>query len=160
MAILAPWHVPREPKVDNMKRTARSLALAIAVTCAPFAHADAYDCFPMCPQAPAAAAKPLALCDVPAVREAAQLNARLNDDLKPVKQLYDMATNPTGFAVRMVDEHVVHIPKAVGYALDPKGAVKAELIKRAREELKKQAGLKDECRAPAAEAIDETQDNS
>jgi hypothetical protein len=48
----------------------------------------------------------------------------------------------------MVDQHVVHIPKVVGYAMDPRGAVKAEVMKRAREMAKKQVGLQDDCRAP------------
>jgi hypothetical protein len=140
-----------------MKSTSRTIALALTLAmAAPFAHADAYDCFPTCPPAPAAAgAKPASLCDIAVVREAAHANTRLNDDLKPVKEVYEMATNPTGYAIRMVDQHVVHIPKVVGYALDPRGAVKAELMKRAREELKKQVGLKDECRE-AVPAVEET----
>jgi len=138
-----------------MKSTSRTIALALTLAmAAPFAHADAYDCFPTCPPAPATPeAKPASLCGIPVVREAARANTRLNDELKPVKEVYEMATNPTGYAIKMVDQHVVHIPKVVGYALDPRGAVKAELTKRAREEFKKQVGLKDECReaAPAVE---------
>jgi len=138
-----------------MKSTSRTIALALTLAMAsPFARADAYACFPTCPPAPAMPeAKPASLCEIPAVREAARANTRLNDELKPVKEVYEMATNPTGYAIRMVDQHVVHIPKVVGYALDPRGAVKAELMKRARAEFKKQVGLGDECReaAPAAE---------
>jgi len=137
-----------------MNSTSRTIALALTLAmAAPFAHADAYDCFPTCPPAPPAEAKPASLCDISVVREAARANTRLNDELKPVKEVYEIATNPTGYAIRMVDQHVVHIPKVVGYALDPRGAAKAELMKRARAELKKQVGLKDECReaAPAAE---------
>ena len=130
-----------------MNRTPRMLALAMAfATTATFAHADAYDCFPMCPPAPQEEMKAVSLCTIPAVRDVARANAKLNDELKPVKDVYEIATNPTGFAIRMVDQHVVHIPKLVGYALDPKGAVKAEVMKRAREALKKQVGLQDECR--------------
>ena len=140
-----------------MKRTSRTIALALTVAmAAPFAHADAYDCFPTCPPAPAAAeSKPASLCDISVVREAARANTRLDEELKPVKEVYEMATNPTGYAVRMVDQHVVHIPKLVGYALDPKGAVKSELTKRARAEFKKQVGLANECReaAPAKEQV-------
>ncbi|HET7400429.1 MAG TPA: hypothetical protein VFJ62_01575 [Usitatibacter sp.] len=138
-----------------MKITRRTIALALTVSmAAPFAHADAYDCFPTCPPAPAAVeAKPASLCDNSVVREAVRANARLDEQLEPVKEVYEMATNPTGYAIRMVDQHVVHIPKVVGYALDPRGAVKAELTKRARAEFKKRVGLANECReaAPAVE---------
>jgi len=138
-----------------MKSTSCTIAVALTLAmAAPFAHADAYDCFPTCPPAPAPAeAKPASLCDISVVREAARANTRLNDELKPVKEVYEMATNPTGYAIKMVDQHVVHIPKVVGYALDPRGAAKTELMKRARAEFKKQVGMNDECReaAPAAE---------
>lgn len=139
-------------KDEKMKRTALFASVLIAAT--PLAHADAYDCFPMCPEMPGAETKKVSLCDVSVVREAAQANARLNADLKPVKDVYEIATNPTGFAIRMVDQHVVHIPKVVGYALDPKGAVKAEVLKRAREAVKKEVGLADDCRVPASPAED------
>lgn len=138
-----------------MKSTSRTIALALTLAmAAPFAHADAYDCFPTCPPALSASeAKAASLCDISVVREAARANTRLEEQLKPVKEVYEIATNPTGYAVRMVDQHVVHIPKVVGYALDPKGAVKSELTKRARAEFKKQVGLANECReaAPAGE---------
>jgi len=148
--------VPRKTNPEKkMKSTSRTIALALTLAmAAPFAHADAYDCFPTCPPAPAAAeVKAASLCDISVVREAARANTRLNDELKPVKEVYEIATNPTGYAIRMVDQHVVHIPKVVGYALDPRGAAKAELMKRARAEFKRQVGLKDECReaAPAVE---------
>ena len=133
-----------------MNRTLKLTAALAVLAIAPFAHADAYDCFPGCPEI-AVDARPDAvvdLCKVEAVREA----MRINDQLKPAKELYDIAVNPTGFAVKMVDRHVVHIPKWVGIAMDPKGAVKAEVMKRARAELKKQVGLQSECRAGGIDA--------
>ena len=119
-------------------------SLAILCTCT-LARADAYDCFPLCPQPRAEDAPVANLCEVGAVREV----ARINDRLKPVKELYGIAVNPTGFAVKMVDEHVAHIPKWVGYAMDPKGAVKAMVIDRVRDAAKQQFGLENECRAAA-----------
>lgn len=135
-----------------MKRTAWLAPLLLAA--AGVAHADAYDCFPMCPVVAPAEAKPVSLCDLSLVRGAAQANAKLDEDLKPLKEIYELATNPTGYAIKMVDQHVVHIPKVVGYAMDPRGAVKAELMKRAREAVKRQVGLQDDCRAPAGDTTD------
>jgi hypothetical protein len=153
--MMGPWHVPRAKKKENdMKRTL-TLASSILLLAAPLAHAenDAYDCFPGCPYAVPVipAQKTIDLCEIGAVRDA----ARINDQLKPVKEIYDIAVNPTGFAVKMVDEHVVHIPKWVGYAMDPKGAAKSYVINYVRTQAKKQVGLQDECRA-APPAIDES----
>ena len=117
-------------------------SLAILCTCT-LARADAYDCFPLCAP-PVEEAPPVAnLCEVGAVREV----AHINDRLKPVKELYGIAVNPTGFAVKMVDQHVVHIPKWVGYAMDPKGAARSMVLDRVRDAAKRQFGLENECRA-------------
>lgn len=134
-----------------MKRT-----LAIAATVAVLgpalarAESEAYDCFPGCGAVPAAQAR-LDLCQYAPVREA----ARLNDRLKPAKEIYDIATNPTGFAVRMVDEHVVHIPKWVGIALDPRGAARGYVVGYVRDAAKREVGLQRDCKAPD-EAVDES----
>lgn len=126
-----------------MKRNAALAgSLALLCTCT-LARADAYDCFPLCPPPAEEPARVANLCEVGAVREA----ARINDRLKPVKELYGIAVNPTGFAVKMVDQHVVHIPKWVGYAMDPKGAAKAMVLERVRDAAKQQLGLENECRA-------------
>jgi len=127
-----------------MKRTL-ALAASFAILASPLVHAesDAYDCFPGCaPEVPAAT---LDLCEVGAVREA----ARINESLRPAKEIYDIAVNPTGFAIRMVDEHVVHIPKWVGIAMDPKGAAKGYVIHYVRDAAKRQVGLQDECKPHA-----------
>jgi hypothetical protein len=148
---MGPWHVPREhPEENDMKRTL-ALAASTVLVVAPLAHAenDTYDCFPGCPYAvPVQVTAPtkIDLCEIGAVREA----ARINERLKPAKELYDIALNPTGFAVTMVDQHVVHIPQWVGIAMDPKGAARSYVINYVRAEAKKQVGLQDECRAAHA----------
>ena len=136
-----------------MKRTL-AIAASLAVLGCTLAHAESetYDCFPGCNAEPAPEAK-LDLCEYGAVREA----ARLNERLKPAKELYDIVVNPTGFAVRMVDQHVVHIPKWVGIALDPRGAAKGYVIGYVRDAAKRQVGLQRDCKAPAVEeTIDES----
>jgi hypothetical protein len=135
-----------------MKRTL-TLAASIAILGATAnAHADAYDCFPGCAPVPAAVERPVDLCRIAVVREA----ERVNDKLKPVREVYDIATNPTGYAVKLVDRHVVHIPKWVGIAMDPKGAARGYLINYVRAEAKKQVGLGNDCHAAAEEVIDES----
>lgn len=88
------------------------------------------------------------LCRHGAVREA----IRLEQDLRPVKEVYDIATNPTGFVIRKVSEEAgIRIPRFVGYALDPEGSLRAAVMKRAREAVKKQAGLQNDCAQPPAQ---------
>ena len=129
-----------------MKRTL-AVAASLAILASPLVHAEseAYDCFPGCAPVPAPATK-IDLCQVGAVREA----ARINEKLRPAKELYDIALNPTGFAIRMVDEHVVHIPKWVGIALDPKGAAKGYVINYVRDAAKREVGLQRDCKAEGA----------
>lgn len=129
-----------------MKR-ATTLLFPVLVLCAVPADADSYDAFPLQAPAEAQVAAPVAnLCEHKAVREV----ARIDRDLKPVKQLYDIATNPTGFAIKQVTEHGVHIPPWVGYAMDPKGALRAKAIEVVRTEMKKRVGLQDGCAAELA----------
>ena len=131
-----------------MKRTAAVLLPSLALLfAAPASHADTYDCFPTCTKTSAPPADRIVnLCEHKAVREI----ARIDRDLKPVKDVYEIATNPTGFALKMVSEHVVPIPRWVGYAMDPQGAARAAVMKRARKELKKQVGLQQDCAAELA----------
>ena len=128
----------------------RMLAMALGATglaAATLAHADAYDCFPECTPAADEAPRPaLHLCDYAAVREA----ARVNESLRPVKEAYEIVVNPTGYAIHLVDAHVVHIPKWVGFAMDPKGAIRAKAIAYVRDQAKANVGLADECRDAAA----------
>jgi len=105
--------------------------------------------------AAAAPAGAIDLCAHKAVREV----ARIDNDLKPVKQIYGIVTNPTGFALKQVNDHMVHIPAWVGYAIDPRGAVRAKVMDMARTELKRQVGLRDGCAGrPGGEAMDEVPD--
>ena len=124
-----------------MKKVAAALPLPMALAASP-AFADAYDCFPVCP-AESGPAATLDLCENRAVREVAKAERKL----APVKEIYGIATNPTGYAIRLVDRHVVHIPEWVGYAIDPKGAIKAKAMERVRHGLKKQVGLERHCEA-------------
>ncbi len=108
-----------------MKRLLALLAPVTILCAAPAARADGN----------------LNLCSHQAVREV----ARLNNELKPAKELYGIATNPTGFALKQVNDHVVHIPRWVNYAIDPQGAIRTKVMDRARDELKARVGLKNEC---------------
>jgi hypothetical protein len=125
-----------------MKRTQKTLAAAMFLAAAlPVAAQESFE-----PAAEAQPAKPLNLCDYGAVREV----AKVDRELKPVKDVVGIVTNPEGFVLHEVDQYVVHIPAWVGYALNPKGAVRAKLIDMARTEVKKSVGLESECRtAPA-----------
>lgn len=130
-----------------MKRTTTLAASMLMLTTA-FAHAEneAYDCFPGCAPAAAQATESPDLCQYGAVREA----ERINEKVKPAREIYDIAVNPTGFAVKMVDQHVVHIPKWVGIAMDPRGAARGYVIERVRDAAKKQVGLAHDCKTPAS----------
>ena len=122
-----------------LRRAVPALLLAVATS----ASADAVDCFPIaCAAAPSPEAK-ANLCEHQAVREVARIDAKL----QPVKDAYEIATNPTGYALKLVDRHVFHIPKWVGFAMDPQGYVRGEAMKYARRELKKQVGLQSQCAA-------------
>jgi len=135
-----------------MKRLALVLApLAFASTAG---LASEIDCFPMC--APEATPpRAFNACEVKVVQEGAKLDAKL----KPVKDVYEIATDPTGYAMRTVTEAAgIHVPKVVGYALNPKGSLKAEVMKRLREEAKKQVGLQDGCAAEIAAAAATTEE--
>jgi hypothetical protein len=120
---------------------------ALAAQSSP-AFAEIEDCFPLCAR-PAPVAPPQSgegLCQFAAVREA----ARIDHDLKPVKRIVGIVTNPTGFAIKQVNDHVVHIPPWVGYAMDPRGAIRAKVVDLARDRVKRAAGLQNDCVLPAA----------
>jgi hypothetical protein len=129
-----------------MRNATRILASLLAVATLP-AAASEIDCFPACttietaPRAPA-----IDLCRSAVVQEGMKLEARV----RPAKQLYEIASDPTGYAIKTVtDAAGIKVPKVVGYALNPKGSLKAEVMKRVRAEAKKQAGLEHDC-APTA----------
>ena len=125
-----------------MKSPQAALAAVLALAFARGARADAIDCFPLCPPpAEAAPARALNVCEHAAVREV----ARVDRSLAPVKRIYEIATNPTGFVLAQVSEHVVHIPPWVGIAMDPKGYVRGKVIERVRLEAKKAIGAGRDC---------------
>jgi len=136
------------------------LALLVStalITAGAPAWADAYDCFPVCAALGSEARESkLNLCDNALVREGARLDA----ELAPVKEVYGIVTNPTGFVLKQVSEHVVPLPKWLPYAIDPKGAVQAAVLKKARKEARKQLGLQDDCRVEisTADAADVRED--
>ncbi|APV49259.1 hypothetical protein BWI17_05925 [Betaproteobacteria bacterium GR16-43] len=140
-----------------MKRT---LLATLLIAAAPIAFAQESSCLPGsgdCAEpalaAPAPALPAMNLCDHQGVREA----VRIEQDLRPVKRLYDIAMNPTGFVIEKVSEEAgVKIPKWVGYAMDPRGAVRNEVMKRVRAEVKKNVGLANDC--AVAPAIDDESD--
>lgn len=109
-----------------MKRITALLAPAMLLCALPAARADA---------------AAMNLCQHKAVREV----AKLNNEMKPVREVYGIVTNPTGFALKQVNDHVVHIPAWVNYAIDPQGAIRAKVMDLARAELKRQVGLAHDC---------------
>lgn len=128
-----------------MKRPTLRIASLLVACAVGTAAADTVDCFPVACAGDAAETR-INLCEVKAVREAARLDAKL----KPAKDLYEAAVNPTGYAMKLVDRHVVAIPEWVGFAMDPPGYVRAAAMKKVRHELKKQVGLQRECAAEIA----------
>jgi hypothetical protein len=83
----------------------------------------------------------LELCQHRVVREALGVERKL----KPAKEIVDAVQNPAGFALKLVDKHVIHIPAWVGYAMNPQGAIRAKVIDRVRQEVKKSAGIDKGC---------------
>ena len=89
------------------------------------------------------AAERVNLCEHKAVREV----ARIEKELRPAKEIVGYVTNPTGFALKMVNDHVVHIPKWVGIAMDPRGYVRGKAVEYVRKEIKKSVGVDKDCAA-------------
>jgi hypothetical protein len=125
-----------------MKRTLAILVPSMLFA-AQAARADQYDSFPLSAVEPVQAVEATKpnLCEHRAVRDI----ARIDRDLAPVKQVFEIATNPTGFALKQVNAHIVHIPAWVGIAMDPKGYVRNKVIGRIREEAKAAVGLRKDC---------------
>ena len=120
-------------------------AVLAALSSPVFAHYE--DCFPQCarpdPVTPPQSGE--GLCRYGAVRDV----ARIEHDLKPVKRIVAIITNPTGFAIQQVNDHAVHIPPWVGYAMNPRGAIRAKAMDLARDQAKKAVGLENNCVVPA-----------
>ena len=131
-----------------MKRPLALLASAALLATTSPAWAEAYDCFPQCPEPVVSSGESGTLCDYALVSEGARLDA----ELAPAKEVYGIVTNPAGFVLKQVSEHVVPLPKWLPYAIDPRGAVKAAVLKKARKEARKHLGMQDDCRAEIAAA--------
>ncbi len=119
------------------------LGSALLFAMVPIAHADGVaDCFPMCPEpALAEPGKSPDPCAHAIVRDV----ARADRELAPIKKVLGAVTNPVGFALEQVDHHVVHIPPWVGYAVNPRGAIRTLVMDRVRREAKKAVGLENGC---------------
>lgn len=90
----------------------------------------------------------LDLCRHGAVRQA----IKLEQDLRPVKEVYEIVSNPTGFLIKTVTQEAgIKIPRFVGYAMDPEGSLRAAVMKRVREQVKKQGGLQNDCAVTEAQ---------
>ena len=89
------------------------------------------------------AAERVNLCEHKAVREVAKIDRQL----RPAKEFVGYVMNPTGFALKMVNDHVVHIPKWVGIAMDPKGYVRGKAADYVRKQAKKAVGVDKDCEA-------------
>lgn len=124
-----------------MKRILAAIACTTLLA-ATAARADAYDYVPEAPAGEAAA--PINLCEHAAVREV----ARIDRELAPLKEIYGIATNPTGYAIKVVSAQAgIKVPRWIGYAMDPQGAVRAKVMKEVRKELKRNVGLAHDCAA-------------
>ena len=153
-----------------------SLTAAAMMTLSIAAHADDNDCFPMCAAKPADAtvvkteaakvektegaeklepmvvtAAPLPACGNKLVNQA----EALNDRVEPVKELIGYIHSPQSLAMKVVNDHIVTIPRWVGYALDPVGAIKNKAIDEVKDHAKSALGFKGgngvDCNATPAE---------
>jgi hypothetical protein len=128
-----------------MNKLSRTLIAAALLSAGPaLAQFDDAFCLGNCELRAAtqeAAPATLELCQHRAVREALTVERKL----KPVKEIVDVVQNPTGFLLKQVDKHVMHIPAWVGYAMNPQGAIRAKVMDRVRQEVKKSAGLDKGC---------------
>ena len=122
-----------------MKRSLTILSASILLATGA-ARADA---MPDLATGEAPAAERVNLCEHKAVREV----AKIEKQLRPAKEIVGYVTNPTGFALKMVNDHVVHIPKWVGIAMDPKGYVRGKAVEYVRKEAKKAVGVDKDCAA-------------
>jgi hypothetical protein len=153
----------------NMKRTTIIAALAIALTTPAISLAQStseeFDCFPACvaqapAPTPAATATPsaenaCANAATPSTTQQLVTQAeKLNEQIKPVKEIVGYVRAPQGLAIKLVNDHVVKIPAWVGYAVDPVGSIKNKAMKEVRSRAKDAIGLNrkaDSCPAQAGE---------
>jgi hypothetical protein len=104
------------------------------------AESEGGDCFPQCP--PVAATTEVAgpminACEFALVRQA----ETLNDQIKPIKEIVGYVRSPQGLAIKLVNDHVVKIPKWVGYAVDPVGSLKQRAMQEVRDHAREALGM-------------------
>jgi hypothetical protein len=135
-----------------MNKLSRTLITAALLSSgAAFAqHSDAF-CLGNCVLQEAPAAAPLDLCQHRVVREGLVIERKL----KPLRDVVGIVQNPTGFVLKQVDAHIVHIPAWVGYAMDPVGSLRAKAMDRVRKEFRKSAGLEKGCQPREGDTIDD-----
>lgn len=134
----------------NHKLIAASITTLMISTLSLSAHAGAEseggDCFPLCPVSAEEAAPTFKACDIKLVRDV----EALNDQIKPIKEIVDYVRSPQGLAIKLVNDHVVKIPKWVGYAVDPVGSIKQRAIKEVKGHAREALGMNKDngCVAP------------
>jgi hypothetical protein len=124
------------------------------------AQATENDCFPACAAVPSTAPdaekvepktdtaptatadeSPTACAKQSKAQELAQSAEKLNDQIKPVKEIIGYVRSPQGLAMKLVNDHVVKIPAWVGYAVDPVGSLKNKAMDEVRTRAKSAIGL-------------------
>ena len=128
------------------------LARLLIVTCIGLpvtAMASEMDCFPLCDESANAQAKAptdvqtnLDGINVSLTREAAVATASpascesslmksaedMNEKVKPIREIIGYVRSPQSLAIKLVNDHIVKIPAWIGYAMDPLGAIKRQVI--------------------------------
>ena len=125
-----------------LKAAAADVAVAAAVSTAEATvQLEAVDIKPAAVVAPA----PLSVSAGACVNEArdgvvAQAEA-LNERIKPIKEIVGYVRSPQGFAIKMVNDHVMKIPAWVGYAIDPLGSLKNKAMDQVKTSARVAMGL-------------------
>jgi hypothetical protein len=136
-----------------MKRTNPVLAIAIVATLvfsSPFAAAADPECSPQCelldsdsasfetitPQdghvdSVEPAGNPA--CTGGAIAAAVEKAEKINDRIKPIRQIVNYVRTPQGLVIKLVNDHILKIPPWIGFAMDPVGTLKHRAIDEAKD---------------------------
>lgn len=133
----------------NRKLIAATALMLSTASFAAYAGAESEggDCFPQCPALAAEdAATQFKVCDIKLVRDV----EALNDQVRPIKEIVGYVRSPQGLAIKLVNDHVVKIPKWVGYAVDPVGSIKQRAIREVKDHAREALGMNKDsgCVAP------------
>lgn len=112
------------------------------------ASACFFDC--VTPDADGPSAPP-PFCKTAQMEEAEKVITRV----KEARDFISLVQSPTGIVLKLVNDHVVTIPWWVTYLTDPKGAIRSEVIRITRAELKAAAGLDRACAPKSDKAPEE-----